>query len=466
MQVLPERVHFIGIGGTGMSGLAKILLELGYRVSGSDLVSTDITRRLASMGVTCHIGHAAENIAGAQLVVISSAIKNGNPELMAAREKGLPVLHRADLLAWLMYRQKGIAIAGAHGKTTTTSMLALVLEKNDLDPTIVIGGELNDIGGNAKLGRGEYLVAEADESDRSFLKLAPLSVVVTNIEDDHLDHYGSVQEIKKAFRQFMEKVPAHGLVIACLDDPNVQEVLTDLNRPLVTYGISRTDADYTLRHLSLSGQFSLGEVYYRDQHLGSLKLSVPGRHNLLNALAVVAAARWVGVDFARISRTLKEFHGAGRRFEVLDEVRGVKVVDDYAHHPSEIKAALQAARQLQSKRLIVVFQPHRYTRTALLKEQFGMAFSQADMVIVNEIYSAGETPIQRVNAQLIADAIRKNNNYPVLYFPTREEIVDYLLNIVRPGDLVLTMGAGNIWTCGVELVKRLRENQYHVAGLS
>ncbi|MQL53950.1 UDP-N-acetylmuramate--L-alanine ligase [Desulfofundulus thermobenzoicus] len=457
MQDIPERVHFIGIGGAGMSGLARILLELGHRVSGSDLQSTDITRRLESMGAVCHMGHDARNLGPAQLVIISSAIKENNPELQAAREKGLPVIHRGDLLAWLMRRQKGIAIAGAHGKTTTTSMLALVLEKDGLDPTIVIGGELNDIGGNAKLGRGEYLVAEADESDGSFLTLSPRAVVVTNIEDDHLDHYGTVEEIKKAFHRFMSAVPEQGLVIACLDDPNVAGILPDIHRPVATYGIDRSDADYTLRRIALAGSCSRGEVYYRRQRLGTLELSVPGRHNLLNALAVVAAARWAGVDFADIARWLGEFRGAGRRFQLLGQVDGVRVVDDYAHHPSEIRATLSAARQVGAQRLIVVFQPHRYTRTAFLKEQFGTAFAGADMVIVNEIYSAGESPIPGVTARLIVEAVRRNSSQPVVYLPDRGEIVDYLEGVIRPGDLVLTMGAGNIWTCGVELVKRLRE---------
>ncbi|SHI58828.1 UDP-N-acetylmuramate--L-alanine ligase [Desulfofundulus thermosubterraneus] len=457
MQVLPRRVHFIGIGGAGMSGLASILLDLGYEITGSDLSSTDITRRLESRGAVCHVGHASRNLDTTQLVVVSSAIKPDNAELLAAREKGIPVIHRGDLLAWLMQRQKGIAVAGAHGKTTTTSMLALVLEKSGLDPTIVIGGELNDIGGNAKLGRGEYLVAEADESDGSFLKLHPLAVIVTNIEDDHLDHYGSVAEIKKAFRQFMGNVPEYGLVIACIDDPNVREAVQDLGRPVITYGTESPAADYVLRHLLLEGEGSRGEVYYRDQHLGSLELSVPGKHNMLNALAVVAAARWIGLDFHLIAPILKEFRGARRRFELLGEVGNVRVVDDYAHHPSEIKATLQAARQTRPKRLIVVFQPHRYTRTALLKEQFGKSFGEADLVIVNEIYSAGEPPIEGVNAQLIVQAIKNHGRPPVVYLPAREQIVNYLAAMALPGDLILTMGAGNIWLCGLELLNRLRE---------
>lgn len=440
-----------------MSGLASILLDLGYEISGSDLSSTDITRRLESRGAVCHVGHASRNLDTSQLVVISSAIKPDNPELLAAREKGIPVIHRGDLLAWLMQRQKGIAVAGAHGKTTTTSMLALVLERSGFDPTIVIGGELNDIGGNAKLGRGEYLVAEADESDGSFLKLQPLAAIITNIEDDHLDHYGSVEEIKKAFRQFMHKVPEHGLVVACIDDPNVRETIRDLERPLITYGSEGSGASYTLRQLSLDSGGSRGDVYYEGRFLGTLELYVPGRHNMLNALAVVAAARWLGLDFNLIASILREFRGARRRFELLGEVGGIRVVDDYAHHPSEIRATLQAARQTDPGRLVVVFQPHRYTRTLLLKEQFGRSFADADLLIVNEIYSAGETPIEGVNAQLIVQAIKNYGRPPVVYLPTREQVVNYLAAEARPGDLILTMGAGNIWLCGLDLLKRLRE---------
>ena len=440
-----------------MSGLASILLDLGYEISGSDLSSTDITRRLESRGAVCHVGHASRNLDTSQLVVISSAIKPDNPELLAAREKGIPVIHRGDLLAWLMQRQKGIAVAGAHGKTTTTSMLALVLERSGFDPTIVIGGELNDIGGNAKLGRGEYLVAEADESDGSFLKLQPLAAIITNIEDDHLDHYGSVEEIKKAFRQFMHKVPEHGLVVACIDDPNVRETIRDLERPLITYGSEGSGASYTLRQLSLDSGGSRGDVYYEGRFLGTLELYVPGRHNMLNALAVVAAARWLGLDFNLIASILREFRGARRRFELLGEAGGIRVVDDYAHHPSEIRATLQAARQTEPGRLVVVFQPHRYTRTLLLKEQFGRSFADADLLIVNEIYSAGETPIEGVNAQLIVQAIKNYGRPPVVYLPTREQVVNYLAAEARPGDLILTMGAGNIWLCGLDLLKRLRE---------
>lgn len=456
MLEIPERVHFIGIGGAGMSGLARILLELGHRVSGSDLARTQITERLELQGATCYIGHAAENVGEAQLVVISTAIKKDNPELIQAQNKGIPIIHRGDMLALLMKRQLGIAVAGAHGKTTTTSMLALVLEKNDLDPTIVIGGELNDIGGNAKLGRGKYLVAEADESDGSFLKLDPGAVVITNVEDDHLDYYGTVEEVKKAFKKFINKVPGNGLAVVCLDDPGAREVSADFPGNVVYYGIQRQDADYTLRNLYLNGSASRGDVYYRNKRLGVLELKVPGLHNFSNALAVIAVSLWAGLEFESITGALKEFKGAGRRFQLLGEVGGIRVVDDYAHHPSEIKATLKAARQVSKGRVISVFQPHRYTRTSLLRERFGNAFSDADVIIVNDIYGAGEQPIEGVSARLIVDSIEKNEKRPVTYLPTREEIVDYLVDFARPGDLILTLGAGNIWTAGVDLVNRLK----------
>lgn len=453
---IPKQVHFIGIGGAGMSALANILLALGYRVSGSDLVATHVTQRLEALGGKCYLGHDANNLQDARLVVISSAINGDNPELAKAREKGIPVIHRAELLAWLMSRQKGIAVAGAHGKTTTTSMLALTLEKNGLDPTIIIGGELNDIGGNAKLGRGKYVVAESDESDGSFLKLKPLAAIVTNIEDDHLDHYGSLENIKAAFRAFLGSLPGHGRAVVCLDDPNIREVIAGLNVPLVTYGLDHR-ADYTLGEIVLQGCRTRGEVYYRGSRLGVLELFVPGRHNLLNALAVVALARWLGLEFAGIASALKEFRGVGRRFQFIGEAGGVRVFDDYAHHPTEIKATLQAARTLKPSRVVAFFQPHRYTRTALLHERFGEAFRDADLIILTEIYSAGEPPLEGVSARLIIDAVEKYDGRPVVYFPGLDEAVRHLAGIVAPGDLVLTLGAGNIWTAGKKLLAQLEK---------
>ncbi|MDD2554015.1 MAG: UDP-N-acetylmuramate--L-alanine ligase, partial [Desulfotomaculaceae bacterium] len=450
---------FIGIGGSGMNGIAMILLGLGYLVSGSDLNPSAATARLAALGATCYTGHSRDNLGGAELVVASTAIPPDNVELVEANIRGLPVVHRSEMLAWLMSRQKGIAVAGAHGKTTTSSMLALVLEKNGIQPTIVIGGEMTEIGGNAKLGRGEYIVAEADESDGSFLKLAPIIEVITNIEDDHLDYYKNMDNIIAAFRKFLAKVPENGLAVVCLDDPGLRALLEDYHRPYITYALEQPEADYLLKNLRLDGAVSVGDVYYRGLYIGTIQLKVHGRHNLSNALAVVAVARYIGLDFAAISAALENFTGAGRRFQLTGEVNGVRVIDDYAHHPTEIKATLGAAVQLKTGRVAAVFQPHRYTRTAILGERFGEVFKDADIIIISDLYSAGEHPIEGVSAQTIISAIKKHDGREVIYLPTKTEIVDFLVRTVCPGDMVLTLGAGDIWNVGVELVDRLKERQ-------
>lgn len=456
MYDIPDKVHFIGIGGAGMSGLARVLLDENYSVRGSDLNSTPVTARLQELGAIVYQGHDGANIKDAGLVVYSTAIKPDNPELQAARKAGIPVMHRADLLGILMKRQKGVAVAGAHGKTTTTAMLALVLEQCHQDPTILIGGELTQIGGNAKIGRGEYLVAEADESDKSFLKLWPYLAVVTNIEDDHLDHYGSMQEIINAFRAFLQKVPGDGTAVLCFDDPNLRALARDCGGKVITYALDHLQADYLMREIKLYDGGSSGEVYYRDARLGRLELVVPGRHNLSNALAVVAACRSLGLPFDDIVESLRLFRGAGRRYQLLGRVRNITVVDDYAHHPTEIAATLRAARQVHRGRVIAVFQPHRYTRTALLYERFGACFAGADVVIINDIYSAGESPIEGVSARLIVDAVHRHRGNPPHYLGNREETLLFLEGFLREGDLVLTMGAGDVWKTGVALLKRLK----------
>lgn len=441
-----------------MSGLARVLLDLGLDVRGSDINSTPVTARLKELGATIYRGHAGGNVGDAELVVYSTAIGADNPEMQAAREKGAQVIHRADLLGLLMKRQKGLAVAGAHGKTTTSAMLALVLEKCQLDPTILIGGELTDIGGNAKFGRGAFLVAEADESDRSFLKLQPYLAVVTNIEDDHLDHYGSLDEIIDAFRQFVGKIPANGTAVLCIDDEQVRAVAADCAGQVITYALDNPNADYTMRDIRVDAGGSVGEVYSKGQHLGKLVLAVPGRHNLANALAVVAVCLNIGLSFSEVARCLQGFKGAGRRYQLIGREKGITVVDDYAHHPTEIAATLRAARQVHSGRVIAVFQPHRYTRTQLLFRRFGACFADADVVIVNDIYSAGEEPIAGVSAGLIADAVQASKGERPQQLPTGRKTVDYLTGILREGDLVLTMGAGDVWKTGVELVNRLKES--------
>lgn len=450
--------HFIGIGGVGMSGIAQVLLRQGYRVTGSDLNSGEVTRHLAAEGATIYQGHTAENL-GPDItrVVVSSAIPLTNPEIVEARRRGLAVVHRSDMLAFLMNPHKGIAVAGAHGKTTTSAMIALVLERNGLDPTVLVGGHVKELQGNAKLGTSEYLVAEADESDGSFLKLIPYCAVVTNVENDHLDYYHCLDNIREAFIRFLGQVKPDGFAVVCGEDPFLQSAAARNSRRYLTYGL-KSGMDYWLSGIDGHGFETWGDVYYRNQRLGRLILNVPGVHNLMNALAAIAVAQELGLSFQPVADSLYDFHGVHRRFEVVGEINGVLVVDDYAHHPTEIKATLRAARQMSVQRLVAVFQPHRFTRTHFLREEFGDAFQEADQVIINDIYSAGEAPIEGVTARILVEEIKKQGIQPVDYFSTREEIVDYLVDKVKPGDLVITMGAGHIWTVGRDLVERLHNS--------
>lgn len=458
MQGNLKRIHFVGIGGAGMSGIATVLLGLGYRVSGSDAKYSAVLERLQRLGAICYVGHEAGQIdRDIDTVVISTAISPDNPEVLAANRLGIPLVKRGEMLARLMQSKRGIAVAGAHGKTTTTSMTALVLEENGLDPTILIGGDLSKIGGNAKLGRGELLLAEADESDGSFLLLEPQVAVVTNIEDDHLDYYGSQERLTEAFRSFLNKVPQHGVAVICLDDPVLKQMRGSLTCPLITYGSQDAGADYVLHALKGKDGFNCGEVYYRGEKLGTLALQVPGHHNLLNALAAVAVGRYLGLTFTQITKALRTFQGAKRRFQLIGEAGGVRVVDDYAHHPTEVKATLQAAISVHPGRIIAVFQPHRYSRTRQLYREFGQSFGQADLVVFTDIYAASEQPIEGVHTKLIIDAMPKKAGQRVVYLPGLAEVADFLANEVRQGDLVLTMGAGDIYTLGRALLKRLEE---------
>lgn len=457
MPTSSRTIHFIGIGGAGMSAIAKVLLEAGNIITGSDLKNSDATERLSAMGATIYVGHKEENLKDPDVVVVSSAIPANNVEVLAARRRGIRVMQRGEMLAELMSQRKGIAVAGAHGKTTTTSMASLVLERAGLDPTVLIGGELNDIGGNAKLGLGEYLVAEADESDGSFLKLRPHIAVVTNVEDDHLDYYGSLENIVTAFRSFVEKVPPDGLAILCADNPNAKKIATTSNiKRRVTYGLN-SGADYQARNVSFQALTSACEVWENDRCIGSLELLVPGRHSILNALATVALARELGIDFDVIREALASFHGVHRRFELLGTVNDIYVVDDYGHHPTEIKETLRAAKQGQFNRTVCVFQPHRYTRTQFLYREFGAAFNQADLLIITDIYSAGEEPIAGVNSELIVNAVAAQAGPKTIYIPNLKDVVPYLLNVLQPGDLILTLGAGNVWSVGAELVQALAQ---------
>ena len=442
-----RRVHFIGIGGSGMSGIAELLANLGYAVTGSDQKRSSVTDRLSELGIVVAEGHAAHQVGDADVVVVSSAVRPTNPEVAEAVRRRIPVIPRAEMLAELMRLRYSIAVAGAHGKTTTTSMIALVLERAGLDPTAVIGGRFSAFGSNARLGRGELMVAEADESDRSFLKLFPTMAVVTNIDHEHLDSYGGFDDLQQAFVDFANKVPFYGAVIACADDRYLAAILPLMARRVVTYGLEAESADVGATDVRLAPMSVTATVTRRVagavSTLGSLTLQVPGRHNLLNALATVAVALELDLPFDRIATGLAEFKGAERRFEVRGEIGGVLVVDDYGHHPTEIAAVLAAARTLE-RRLVVAFQPHRFSRTAALMEAFGPALAGADHIVLTDIYAAGEDPVPGVTIERLAAAVRAATDAPIDIVPAVEDVAPVLASMARPGDLVITLGAGSI----------------------
>jgi UDP-N-acetylmuramate--alanine ligase len=459
-----RRVHFIGIGGIGMSGIAELLANLGYVVTGSDEKRSAVTERLATLGVRIDEGHAAAHVEGADVVVVSSAVRSGNPEVVEAARRRIPVIPRAEMLAELMRLRYAIAVAGAHGKTTTTSMIALVLERAGLDPTAVIGGRLSAFGSNARLGRGELMVAEADESDRSFLKLFPTIAVITNIDHEHLESYGSFEELQQAFVDFANKVPFYGLVVCCADDAPLMAVAPRMTRRVTTYGLVSEAADVTASDVTLGPLHVAATVKRRAQRagdearslvtLGELELPVPGRHNLLNALATIAVGIELGIPFEKMARGLAEFHGAERRFEVKGERGGVLVVDDYGHHPTEIAAVLAAAKAL-GRRIVVAFQPHRFTRTAALLDGFGPALSGADYIVLTDIYAAGEDPAPGASLPALAAAIRRAVRCPVDVVPRLEDVPAAVAAVARGGDVVITLGAGSIGTVPEKLLEML-----------
>jgi UDP-N-acetylmuramate--alanine ligase len=449
-----QHIHFVGIGGIGMSGIAEVLLNLSYTISGSDLKETEVTRRLQMLGCEISYGHRKENVKEADVVVVSSAVRPDNPEVRVAEERLIPVIPRAEMLAELMRMKVGIAIAGTHGKTTTTSLIATVLAAGGLDPTVVIGGRLNSIGSNAKLGQGEFLVAEADESDGSFVKLMPTIAVVTNIDPEHLDYYSGIDQIREAFLNFINQIPFFGLAVLCLDHPNVQSLLPRLKKRFVTYGLT-TQADFQAKEISFDGLYTTFDVLQRQRELGRLKLRMPGLHNVYNALATVATAFELDIPFQVIQETLSEFSGIQRRFQIKGEKKGILVVDDYGHHPVEIMATLKAARTGWKRRIVAVFQPHRYTRTQALFQDFLTAFYDANVLLLTEIYPAGEDRIEGVEAKALYEGMREHGHKDVTFLSDKKEIVDHLLRIVTPGDLVITLGAGDIWQVSEELVKRL-----------
>jgi len=452
------RVHFVGIGGIGMSGIAEVLLTLGYQVSGSDLAHNDNVSRLRRLGAVIHQGHAAEHLTEVDVVVVSSAVRPDNPEVLSARQRGIPVIPRAEMLAELMRMKRGIAVAGTHGKTTTTSLLGTVLFDAGLDPTLIIGGRLNSLGSNARLGQGEYLVAEADESDGSFLRLQPTHAIITNIDPEHLDHFGTFEAEQQAFLEFANRVPFYGLVVACQDHLTVANLLPRIGKRVVRYGFS-PQAEYRAQAVEFMAQGTRFEAWHNDRLLGKVELRLLGRHNVQNSLAVIAMADEVGVPFDVTVRVLAAFQGVERRFSVLGEANGIRVVDDYAHHPEEIRATLAGARLSHpDRRILVVFQPHRFTRTRDLGPAFGAAFGDAHVVRLLEIYSAGEAPLPGVSGAGLLSHFEASGHPDADFLGTAEAGLRWLLENARPGDLVITMGAGDVWKLGRELVQRLGQS--------
>ncbi len=451
-----KKIHFVGIGGIGMSGIAELLLNLGYQVSGSDLNESEITRKLTTLGGIIHVGHKGRWVEGADVVVTSSAINPENPEVMAAKEAHIPVIQRAEMLAELMRLAKyGIAIAGSHGKTSTTSLVASILAEARLDPTVVVGGKVDSLGGNAKLGCGDFLVAEADESDGSFLKLSPVIEVVTNIDLEHLDYYRDLDHIKDVFSRFIEILPFYGVAILCFDDENIARLLPKIQRRVLTYGLSE-QADLYATRIESRGLTTEFAVRFRGEELGIVKVNRPGRHTVYNALAAIAVALELDIEFSVITRALAKFDGVQRRLQIKGERAGIVVVDDYGHHPTEIRATLDAVRDgWPDKRLVVAFQPHRFTRTKALFDEFQTAFHRADVLVMTDIYAASEQPIEGVSSKHLLAAIKEHGQRKVHYVPAVDELPEMLGGLLEQGDLLLTLGAGNIVRAGERLLELL-----------
>ncbi|MCA9574611.1 MAG: UDP-N-acetylmuramate--L-alanine ligase [Polyangiales bacterium] len=447
-------IHFIGIGGVGMSGIAEVLLDYGFEVTGSDLRINDYAARLIEKGAKVATGHAAANVATSDVVVFSSAVSPKNPEVVEAKRRGVPVIPRAEMLGELMRLKDGIAIAGSHGKTTTTSLVATVLRDAGLDPTVVIGGKLNALGSGAASGAGDLLVAEADESDGSFLHLTPGIAVITNIDPEHLDHYGTLAAVKDAFVGFANRVPFYGLVVACLDHPNVQDILPAIDKRIVTYGLA-AQADYRALNPRFSGLAMTFSVVRRGEPLGEFEVRMPGIHNVLNALATIAVADELAVPHERVREALRTFGGVQRRFTIVGEHEGVTIVDDYGHHPAEVQVTLDAAQRAYGRRLVVAFQPHRYTRTRDCFLDLTRCFNRADVLLLTDVYAAGEEPIQGADSAALVEAIRAHGHRDVALVPDRADLVDALRARLRPGDVVLTLGAGDITKTGRELLAAL-----------
>ncbi|MFO7557520.1 MAG: UDP-N-acetylmuramate--L-alanine ligase [Desulfobacterales bacterium] len=449
-------IYFVGIGGIGMSGIAELLLNLGYKVSGSDIKSSGITRRLESLGGTIYIGHSGDQIRGADVVVISSAIKKGNPEVEAAYNSSIPVIPRAEMLAELMRLKYSIAVAGAHGKTSTTSIIASVLGEGGLDPTVVIGGRLNSIGTNAVLGRGEYIVAEADESDGSFLKFSPTIAVVTNIDKEHLDFYKDLDEIKKVFLDFIDRIPFYGLAVLCLDNEEIQEIIPEIKKRFTTYGLNK-QADFQARDVVFSGPTSRFSVFHHEKRLGGIMLNLPGIHNVNNAMASVAVGLELGISFQIIKKALETHQGVQRRLQLKGEKNGISIMDDYGHHPTEIKTTLTAARESwPDRRLVVVFQPHRYTRTRALFSEFTRSFYQSDYLVVLPVYAAGEEEIEGVDSDSICEGIKAHGHKNVICVKDHQEAALVVKETLKEKDILLTLGAGDVWMVGEQVLRDMK----------
>ncbi|MBR1696856.1 MAG: UDP-N-acetylmuramate--L-alanine ligase [Anaerovibrio sp.] len=450
-----KKVHFVGIGGAGMSALAKILVEKGYSVSGSDVKESVMTGILRDLGARVFIGQRAENVQDTEAIVVSSAIRENNPEVVEAKRLGLKRLHRSDVNAFLINNSKGIAVAGAHGKTTTTSMLGVSLDYEGVSPSIIIGGEVDYLGSNAKLGKSDYLVSEADESDGTFLKYYPYIGIVTNVENDHMDHYGTMENIIKAFTQFLNQIREDGWGVVCFDNENIRNIVKNVNRKIVSYAIDH-EADYVAANIKADASGTSFDVIHEGENLGTVKLNVPGRHNVLNAMACVVTGITLGQSVAQMAEGLTMFNGAKRRFQTKGKAQGVWVVDDYAHHPTEIATTLRAARQTQPKRLVCAFQPHRYSRTQLLQKEYGSCFRDADLLVLTDVYSAGEDPIPGIDGELLVKEVAEQTGQRTVYIKDKKEIAAYLKSIAQEGDLIMTMGAGDIVKCGEELVELLK----------
>ena len=447
-----RHIHFVGIGGIGMSGIAEVLLNQGYEISGSDRALSEVTEHLQEIGAKVYKGHAPEHVEGADVLVYSSAVTLDNPEVQEALRRKIPVIKRAEMLGELMRLKFGIAIAGTHGKTTTTSLTGSVLTEGGLDPTLIIGGRVRSLNTNALLGSSEFLVAEADEFDKSFLRMIPTIAVITNIEPDHLDSYHGWEDLKNSFVSFANKVPFYGRVIVCLDNPGVQEILQEIKRSVTTYGFNR-QADIQADQVEfLPGKIRFN-AYYQGQKLGQLNLQIPGEHNVLNALAAIGVGLELDIPFEKIKAGLEKFSGVNRRFEILGVFNDIMIVDDYAHHPTEIRATLKGARSgWPERRIVAVFQPHLYSRTQNFYEDFARSFFQADVLVVTDVYPAREEPIEGVSGALIADTARRFGHREVHYEADKSRLAEYVFKLLKPGDLVLTIGAGDIWKTGRALV--------------